>query len=255
MGARGSVPSLLRSIHRSYRRITSPVSFLVRRFIARAPDHLGSSPDLCLDVGAGVSPYRAALVEHLGVRRYVGLEIAPSDATDVVSDAGQLPFSDGCADLAVCFDALQHIPDNARVLDEMARVLRPGGCLLVSFPFVYGECDVRDLYRWTLSGMTGELERRGFRVLVAQSRGGPLFAVASLVHWTIQHLVPGGRRTWRAERSAWSTAREALLLVLTLPTLALQWLALGLDSLLPSNGLYAGGLVLARVARQTRART
>ena len=249
-GTRAAPQGLALRTHRAWRRRAFPVPFVVRRFIARtAKGHIEGRPRVCLDVGAGTSPYRASLVEQLGVGRYVGLELAPSDATDVVADARRLPFADGSLDLVVCFEAIQHIPDAARVLDEMTRVLRPEGHVLISFPFLYGECDVRDFYRWTLSGMRQELERRGLRVLAAEGRGGPLFAVASLLHWALQHLVPGGRRSWRARRGAAAAAREALLLVLTLPTLALQWLALGLDAVLPRGGLYAGGLVLARAAR------
>lgn len=47
-------------------------------------------------------------------------------------DAGALPFPDGHFDAAVTRFAVHHFPDPARVMGEMARVLRPGGTAVVA---------------------------------------------------------------------------------------------------------------------------
>lgn len=47
-------------------------------------------------------------------------------------DAMQLPFADASLDVVVIFEALYYIPDAARFAAECARVLRPGGVVLVS---------------------------------------------------------------------------------------------------------------------------
>ncbi len=47
-------------------------------------------------------------------------------------DLHQLPAPDRCADLVVCALALTHVPDLAPVFAEFARVLRPGGHLVIS---------------------------------------------------------------------------------------------------------------------------
>lgn len=102
-----------------------------------------------------------------------------SDVTDIVADAGALPLADDSVDLILCIAVLQHIRDYVRVLDEMARVLRPGGVTVVTFPFIYGECDVQDFRRWTLFRMTDELERAGCTVINAEPRGGAAFATVA----------------------------------------------------------------------------
>lgn len=47
-------------------------------------------------------------------------------------DAQQLPFADGAFDAATCLEALEFMRDWRAALDEMMRVLRPGGLLMVS---------------------------------------------------------------------------------------------------------------------------
>src|SRR5512132_2072125 len=49
-----------------------------------------------------------------------------------LGDLAHLPFDDGAFDLAVCALALSHLPDPAPAIAELARVLRPGGALVVS---------------------------------------------------------------------------------------------------------------------------
>ena len=49
-------------------------------------------------------------------------------------DLRDLPFGDGEFDHVVCFEAIAHVADPEQVLDELRRVLRPGGLLLISAP-------------------------------------------------------------------------------------------------------------------------
>ncbi|PZG02710.1 class I SAM-dependent methyltransferase [Micromonospora deserti] len=66
------------------------------------------------------------------------LDIARQRATDLgldvelrVADAQELPFDDASFDTVVCTLSLCAIPDHGRAIAEMARVLRPGGRLLL----------------------------------------------------------------------------------------------------------------------------
>lgn len=235
-------------LYRAYKTTAAPTPFLIRRFLARIPARVGfqGPVDWCVDVGAGVAPYQRDVVRSLGVRRYLALEIAPSDRTRLVGDACRLPLRDGSVDLVVSFEAIQHVPDSGQALDEMSRVLRPGGHLVVTFPFLYGECDLRDHRRWTMFGMCEELRRRGLSIAAVERRGGFLFAIATTLSWMAHHLVPGGRTSWRAERNLAGVARELAVALVTLPTTLLEWLMLAIDRFLPETGYYTGGIVLAR---------
>ena len=52
----------------------------------------------------------------------------------VRGDATRLPFADGCADRIVAAEVMEHIPDDAAAIAELARVLRPGGVLAITVP-------------------------------------------------------------------------------------------------------------------------
>jgi SAM-dependent methyltransferase len=94
-----------------------------------------------LDAGCGVGYGTSMLAEH-GPARLVGVDIsadalarAPEDRLELVeADLRELPFEADSFDLVVCFEVIEHIEDHERVVDELRRVLRPDGALLISSP-------------------------------------------------------------------------------------------------------------------------
>jgi SAM-dependent methyltransferase len=204
---------------------------------------------ICVDIGAGNAPYRQAVSTHFTVTSYFAMDFRLSDAIDVVADATVLPVRNQSIDLVVCFESLQHIPRYYAMLDEVVRALRPDGYIILSIPFMFCECDVLDFRRWTTAGIVQELEERGFSVLRIARRGGALFAVINIVIWTIQHVIPGSRVTWRSSRSVGAYCREAIINLLTLPLTLLCWPAFIIDNLLPASGFYAGTFIFARLGR------
>ena len=242
-------PSIFRWFARGMRQQLYPIPHLSANFVRRAgelfSDEIRASA-VCLDIGSGVSPHRSIAEQSFDIAQYIALDIAPSEFTNLVADATQLPFADSYIDIAISIETLQHIANVNAALDEIVRVLAPGGIVIIGVPFVFAECDLVDFRRWTLQGIKFELESRGFEILLARRRGGLFFAVASMLHWGAQHIIPGARLSWRTKPSTVATLRAAIVLILALPTAGLSWLALGVDALLPESGLYAGTLVVAR---------
>ena len=64
----------------------------------------------------------------------------------VVGDASRLPFRDAAFDAVICTETLEHLPDDAGAIAEIARLLRPGGTLLGAVPSHFTE-----LLYWRLS--------------------------------------------------------------------------------------------------------
>lgn len=64
---------------------------------------------------------------------YVTADLDPA-GVDVQLDITDMPFGDDSFDAIVCSHVLEHVPDDRSAMAELARVLRPGGWLLVLVP-------------------------------------------------------------------------------------------------------------------------
>lgn len=62
------------------------------------------------------------------------LRVRLPQQTIVEGDIEAMPFSDGAFGTVLCTEVLEHVPDAARALAEIRRVLRPGGILIGSVP-------------------------------------------------------------------------------------------------------------------------
>ena len=95
-----------------------------------------------LDVGCGTGPMVELLASELPGRRYTGLDLTPrmievasakgiEGARFVVGDAEDLLFGEGSFDAVICANSFHHYPNPQAFFNEVARVLRPGGKLVL----------------------------------------------------------------------------------------------------------------------------
>lgn len=102
---------------------------------------------LVLDVATGTGRLPLALLDRPSFRgTVIGLDLSRKmlhQAREkmlahagryalVWRDAQHLPFPDGTFDAVCCLEELEFMPSPGRVLDEMVRVLRPGGVLVIT---------------------------------------------------------------------------------------------------------------------------
>jgi ubiquinone/menaquinone biosynthesis C-methylase UbiE len=95
--------------------------------------------DSYLDLGTGPGTIAGVLAPHVGA--LVGTDVSSemlelfegrtSGAPSVLADAHRLPFSEGSFTLVTCGSVFHHLEDPATAVDEVARVLRPGGRFLL----------------------------------------------------------------------------------------------------------------------------
>ena len=82
------------------------------------------------------------------------MDILPGDSVTLVGDAHRLPFQDNSIDSLIYQAVLEHVQDPRRVINEAARVLKPGGYLYLEVPFLQGfHADPHDFQRYTLEGV------------------------------------------------------------------------------------------------------
>ena len=128
-----------------------------------------------LDAGAGESPFREAFAHarYVAVDRAVGDDRWDYGGLSVLGDLLELPFRTGSFDWVLCTETLEHVTEPGRVVDELARVLRPGGRLCVTVPFSLKEHQQpHDYYRFTRYGLAYLCERAGLEVEHLEPQGG-----------------------------------------------------------------------------------
>ena len=144
-----------------------------------------------LDAGAGEGQYRRFFPRQ----RYCGIDLAVGDANwnysglEVRGDLAALPFSDGSFAAALNIVTLEHVTEPARVVCELARVLAPGGRLLLIAPHEWEEHQQpHDYFRYTRFGLDYLLRRAGFGAIEIRPVGGIFRLVGRRLLNTIQFL-------------------------------------------------------------------
>jgi len=122
---------------------------------------------LVLDIGAG-SGSRNPYDIRGRVRRVIGVDVdrrvGGNGLLDqgVIGDITHLPFAAETFDVAFSIYVLEHIQEPARFVDELHRILKPGGCFLALTP-----------NRWHYVGMIARCTPLWFHAYVNQRRGRP----------------------------------------------------------------------------------
>jgi SAM-dependent methyltransferase len=136
---------------------------------------------LVLDAGSG---FKSTVYDHV-----VNLEVVGYPSTDVLGVGEHLPFADGSFDAALSLNVLEHVRDPFRCATEIARVVRPGGKLYASAPFLQPYHGYpHHYYNMTASGLEN-LFSGAFRVeqLTAPASAVPIWALS----WFLNSYVAG----------------------------------------------------------------
>lgn len=136
-----------------------------------------------LDVGAGLSPWRSYLP---GSAQYWGIDVAIPEfgfpqRHDIQYFQGKVfPRNDNTFDSVLCTEVLEHTQDPDSVLQEIHRVLKPGGQLILTVPFsARAHFLPHDYRRWTKNGLQQLLENHGFEIREISERGNDLTSISN----------------------------------------------------------------------------
>lgn len=154
------------------------VFYLYRSLKGVLPHTRGGS---VLDVGCGDAPYRAWFGRSV---HYIGIDTQEGEGVDhVIDGASQWPLENESVDIVLCTQVLEHVEDLPLVLNETARVLRAGGLLIASFPFIYNEHGAPNDYR-RFSAHGAKLLWPDWKVVTLERQGGIGSTLASLwLNW------------------------------------------------------------------------
>ena len=128
-----------------------------------------------VDIGCGDKPFYTILKNQ--VDEYIGVDhpetLHKKDNIDVFADVYALPFEDNSFDTAILTQVIEHLEKPEKAIKEINRILKPGGLLFVSWPFLYPIHEApRDFYRYTKYGMSYLAEKSGFKIIDIKSSSG-----------------------------------------------------------------------------------
>lgn len=200
-------------------------------------EHLQALSGLVLDIGCSdksLARHLPASCQYIGLDYYATAHGVYGTRPDVYADAGNLPICNQSLDTVLLFEVLEHVPDPESTVAEIARVLHPGGRLLLSVPFLYPIHDAPyDFHRFTRHALVALMQRNAMVIELIRPRLRSL-EVAGL----LTSLALGDAAKLILERHRWAFPAVIPLAVMVLLSNVCAWL---LARVLPGSDFMPGG--------------
>jgi SAM-dependent methyltransferase len=137
-----------------------------------------------LDFGCGSKPYK----DLFSVEEYIGVDFIneghPHDdeQIDVYYDGKTIPFPDNSFDSILASEVFEHVFNLPEILSELNRVLKTGGKILITCPFLWKEHELPHGYaRYTLYALRDLLEKNNFKVELIDKSGNFVQVIFQLI--------------------------------------------------------------------------
>ena len=119
----------------------------------------------------------------------INIDLCAGKNIDIVANAENLPLADESCDLVVLQAVLEHVQDVSKVIMEAKRVLKKGGYIYITMPFLQGyHADPTDYRRLTIQGLVELLKE--FKVDKIAVSSGPF----STICWILRDTFTFGKR-------------------------------------------------------------
>jgi SAM-dependent methyltransferase len=131
---------------------------------------------IVIDLGCGTSPYKEDLVKF--TKAYIGVDWGKSSNNqfnvNVFADLTKpLPFKNDYADTIISCQVMEHLPEPGFFLSECYRILKSGGRLFITTPFMWHIHEAPyDYFRFTRYGLEYLLKKCGFVDIEIQENTG-----------------------------------------------------------------------------------
>jgi SAM-dependent methyltransferase len=129
-----------------------------------------------LDMGCGYMPYKPLLLAPPSrAEKYIGLDLQDNlyQKPDLEWDGRTIPLAEASIDCVMATEVFEHCPDVEAVLREVFRVLKPGGLLFLTVPFLWPLHNVPyDEYRYTPFALERHLRNAAFTEVHLKALGG-----------------------------------------------------------------------------------
>jgi len=144
-----------------------------------------------LDIGCGGRHYEPLC----NSKKYIGIEIDSEDnrrtkKADFYYDGNILPFKDNFFDSIISNQVFEHVFNPNLFMTEAYRVLKPGGMMLLTAPFMWDEHEQPfDFARYTSFGLQSILEKNGFEIIEFRKSVDDVRAIIQMLCCYIQNII------------------------------------------------------------------
>lgn len=163
-------------------------TYWIRKNILKGlQEFLVNCSGVLLDVGCGEMPYKPLVLNQVGISRYLGLDIEnpayqAKQKPDIFWDGSHIPLPDDSVDCAIATELFEHLPNLAATLQEIRRVMKPGGRLFFTVPFLWPLHDMpQDEYRYTPFSLQRILLHSGYCNMEIAAHGGWDASLAQMI--------------------------------------------------------------------------
>lgn len=178
-------------------KLGDPVTYSTRRqYLDRDLDReAGLLAGRVLEIGCGRTNRRGRFrppPAAPGQWIYVDRDVARSP--HICGDIGRLPIRNSVFDTVLCLEVLEYVWDPSAALAELRRLLKPGGTLLLSTPFLHRVDAADDYWRFTEPALRRMLGESGFEVMRCLPQGGAFAVIANVLRHAVSVQGDGSRR-------------------------------------------------------------
>jgi SAM-dependent methyltransferase len=180
--------SVIRKLYRtlSLCRWDNPPRLVIDQFVANISRDI-SKGSRVLDAGAGECTYASAFAHcnYVSCDRAIGDPAWDYRGLSVIADVAALPFKRGTFDAVLCTQVLEHSCEPLSCCQQMAGLLRPGGRVYLTVPFLGDPLhqEPYDFYRYTKHALRHLLQDAGLSPLDISPIGGLPFLLCCYFWW------------------------------------------------------------------------
>lgn len=164
--------------------LRSPYYFIRKGLLQKIKQYAPLLKGDMLDFGCGSKPYQSLFTN---TTTYIGIDYENTghphlnEQIDVFYNGVTLPFEANTFDAILASEVFEHVFNLEEIVPQLHKILKPGGKILITCPFVWNEHEVpHDYARYTQFALKHLLEKNGFKILVQDKVGDSFTAIHQL---------------------------------------------------------------------------
>jgi len=135
-------------------------------------------PGVVLEVGVGYSSYK----KYIPYTRYFTLDFDKGSNPDICCDVHHIKWTSEYFDTVIAIEVLEHVHTPEKVIDEIWRILKPGGVCILSTRFIYPyHPGPKDYYRFTWDSL--ELLFKEFKHVEIYHHGNRIQSLWQIINY------------------------------------------------------------------------